>query len=92
MSAIPARYAVERHDWKAAADLAIPGNAALWAKFPFTEDGKLFTKLIVPSSPADSAVIKRMNTGTSSRFMPALAVETVDPAGQAALTAWINSL
>ena len=62
------------------------------ASFPFTEDGKLFTKLIVPKSPADSAVIKRMNTGTSSRFMPALAVEIVDPAGQAALTAWIDSL
>jgi hypothetical protein len=62
------------------------------ASIPFTEDGKMFTKLIVTDDPASSAVIKRMISSSELRFMPAIAVETVDPEGQAALTAWINSL
>lgn len=35
-AAIPARFAVERHDWKAAAKLQVP-VMPFWEKFPFTE-------------------------------------------------------
>ncbi len=59
---------------------------------PYLENGKTDTVLIVPNDPANSAVISRMNSMISLRFMPNVAVETVDPDGQAALVAWINSL
>lgn len=36
LAAIPARYALERNDWKAAADLAIP-KVPHWSSFPFME-------------------------------------------------------
>jgi tetratricopeptide (TPR) repeat protein len=36
LAAIPARYALERNDWKSAAALAIP-NVPHWASFPFME-------------------------------------------------------
>jgi tetratricopeptide (TPR) repeat protein len=36
LAAIPARYALERNDWKAAATLAIP-NVPHWSSFPFME-------------------------------------------------------
>jgi len=62
------------------------------AWIPFTEHGIQFTKVIVAGDPAHSALIGRMMSTTPSHFMPALAVETVDPAGQAALVAWIRSL
>jgi hypothetical protein len=62
------------------------------ASIPYTENGQMFTKLIIPQDPQGSAVISRMNTTAELRFMPAVAVETVDPAGQQALVAWINSL
>ncbi|HWO22485.1 MAG TPA: hypothetical protein VNO30_27190 [Kofleriaceae bacterium] len=62
------------------------------ASIPYTENGQMYTKLIVPQDPQISAVISRMNTTMELRFMPAVAVETVDPAGQQALVAWINSL
>jgi hypothetical protein len=52
----------------------------------------MFTTLIIPGNTAESSVIGRMNSMMQLRFMPNVAVETVDPAGQAALTAWINSL
>ncbi|MGE3547704.1 MAG: tetratricopeptide repeat protein, partial [Kofleriaceae bacterium] len=35
-AAIPARYAVERHDWKAAAALQVP-DMPFWKQFPFAE-------------------------------------------------------
>ena len=62
------------------------------AKIQYEENGTTLTKLIVPGMPAQSAVIGRMNSMLSIRFMPPIAVESVDPAGQAALTAWISSL
>src|SRR4051812_1563298 len=36
LAAIPARYALERNDWKAASELAIP-NVPHWSSFPFME-------------------------------------------------------
>jgi len=62
------------------------------AAIPYTEGSTTYTKLIVPQHPESSAVIGRMNSMISFRFMPAVAVEDVDPAGQTALVGWINSL
>jgi hypothetical protein len=62
------------------------------AAIPYTEAGKTYTKLIIPQMSADSAVIGRMNSMMGIRFMPNVAVESVDPAGQTALVTWINSL
>lgn len=59
---------------------------------PYFENGINFTKLIIAGDPQHSAVIGRMTSMMGIRFMPAVAVESVDPAGQAALVAWINSL
>ena len=36
MGAIPARYAIERHAWKEAAELTVP-EMEFWTTFPFTE-------------------------------------------------------
>src|SRR5438105_11788419 len=36
LAAIPARYALERNDWKAAAALALP-KVPHWSSFPFME-------------------------------------------------------
>jgi len=62
------------------------------AAIPYTENGTTYTKLILPRDPDHSAVISRMNSAQARRFMPNIAVETIDPAGQATLRAWINSL
>lgn len=62
------------------------------AAIPYTENGMTHTTLIVPGDPATSAVISRMNSMMPLRFMPNVAVEMIDPAGQAALVAWIESL
>jgi len=62
------------------------------AAIQYTENNVNYTKLIIPADAPNSAVIGRMNSRMGIRFMPAIAVETVDPAGQIALVAWINSL
>jgi hypothetical protein len=62
------------------------------AAIPYTENGTTYTMLIIPGDPAKSSMISRMSSTSQLRFMPNVAVETIDPAGQAALVAWINSL
>lgn len=62
------------------------------AALQFDENSVHYTKLIIAGDPANSAVIGRMNSMVGFIFMPALGVEVVDPAGQTALLAWINSL
>jgi hypothetical protein len=62
------------------------------AAIPYTEGGTTYTTLIIPDDPAMSAVISRMSSMLPLRFMPNVAVEMIDPAGQTALVAWINSL
>jgi hypothetical protein len=62
------------------------------ALVPYTENGTDFTTLIIAGDPAHSAMYGRMTSMISFRFMPALAVEMPDPAGQAAISAWISSL
>ena len=51
---------------------------------------ELLGKIVAPSDPANSVIIIRTNATTSPPKMPELGTEIVDPAGQAALTAWIN--
>lgn len=62
------------------------------AAIPYFEAGTQYTKLVIPQDPDHSSVISRMNSMMSLRFMPAVGVQDVDPAGQTALRAWINSL
>jgi hypothetical protein len=62
------------------------------AAVPYTEGAITYTKLIIKQDPTNSAVFGRMNSMISFRFMPNLAVEDVDPAGQTAIVAWINAL
>jgi hypothetical protein len=47
---------------------------------------------IAPGAPAKSAVVYRMSARGSADAMPALGSELVDPAGLAAITAWIGAL
>ena len=47
--------------------------------------------MIVPGDPDDSGLLQRMKT-TGIRRMPKIMVEVPDPAGDEAITAWINSL
>ena len=47
---------------------------------------------IAPGDPAKSAVAYRMSVRGSPEAMPALGSEIVDPAGLAAITAWIGAL
>lgn len=54
--------------------------------------GGLLGKIIKPQDTANSVIITRTNATTSPPKMPELGTEIVDPAGQAALTAWIGSL
>ena len=48
--------------------------------------------IIIPHDPTNSVMIVRMNSPSYPPKMPELATEIVDPDGQTALTAWINSL
>lgn len=75
-----------------AATPAYATTVGVAASIPYTENGTTYSTLIIADDPAHSSVISRMNSTNGLRFMPNIAVETVDPAGQAALTAWINSL
>ncbi|MGE0545642.1 MAG: hypothetical protein AB7O24_09845 [Kofleriaceae bacterium] len=52
----------------------------------------LTAPIIIPDDPASSVMIIRMNAAEYPPKMPELATEMVDPTGQIALTAWINSL
>ncbi|MEO8706474.1 MAG: hypothetical protein ABI867_40995 [Kofleriaceae bacterium] len=61
------------------------------AAMPFVDDGTNYTKIIVSGSPQTSNTIFRMNS-VSFRHMPKVGSELVDPDGQTALLAWINSL
>jgi len=58
----------------------------------YMENGVNYTKVIASHDPDHSAVIGRMSSMMQLAFMPNVAVESVDPAGQTALLAWINSL
>jgi tetratricopeptide (TPR) repeat protein len=53
LSAIPARLALERRDWKAATELKPAGFA--WAKFPWTESTVVFTRAVGFAKSGDVA-------------------------------------
>jgi len=61
------------------------------ADVPFFDGGTQYTELLVPQDPASSGLLVRMGL-LDNKKMPKIGTETVDPAGQTALTAWINSL
>jgi hypothetical protein len=50
------------------------------------------TKRVVPGSFADSAIYQRFMAKMAAHTIPPLATEDVDPTGQAAMEAWIESL
>jgi hypothetical protein len=50
------------------------------------------TKRVVPGSAEDSAIYQRFMGKTEEWAMPPLGTEDLDPAGQAAMEAWIGSL
>lgn len=52
--------------------------------------GGLTGPIVKPNDTANSVIIIRTNATTSPPKMPEIGTEIVDPAGQAALTAWIN--
>ena len=53
LAAIPARYMLERRDWKAAAQLAPPAAALPWANFPYVPAITYFTQAIGASRSGD---------------------------------------
>ncbi len=56
-----------------------------------TIDNVNYPFMIVPGDPTNSGLLQRMKT-TGIRRMPKIMVEVPDPVGDAAVTAWINSL
>jgi hypothetical protein len=58
---------------------------------PYTENSISYTKVVIPHDLVNSTMIGRMNS-TTSKHMPQLGSEVVDPDGQTKLDAWINSL
>ena len=62
------------------------------AMVPYTENAITYNTIVKPHDPTNSSMIGRMNSTTSSRHMPQLGSEIVDPDGQTKLLAWINSL
>lgn len=62
------------------------------ASIPYNEGGVTLTKIITPGLPDESALIARMSSMLELRRMPKLGSEVTDPAGQATLRAWIESL
>jgi hypothetical protein len=51
---------------------------------------ELLGKIVAPGDPTNSVIILRTTATTSPPRMPEIGTELVDPAGQAALTAWIS--
>jgi len=58
MGSIPARFAVERHAWKEAAELPLP-DAPFWAKFPHTEAHIEYARGLGRARSGDVAGAKR---------------------------------
>ncbi|MEO8349102.1 MAG: hypothetical protein ABI610_09335 [Acidobacteriota bacterium] len=46
LTAIPARLALERRDWKAATSLAVSPEAFPWSRFPYTEATVVFARAV----------------------------------------------
>ncbi len=54
-------------------------------------DAMTYTKIWKPMDPANSLLVVRMNATTSPPKMPEIATEMLDPAGDAAIRAWVMS-
>jgi tetratricopeptide (TPR) repeat protein len=46
LAAMPARYAIERHDWREAAQLELPRENFPWARFPQAEAALVFARAL----------------------------------------------
>jgi tetratricopeptide (TPR) repeat protein len=55
LAAIPARYALERRDWRAAADLALPPAEIAWERFPFAAAIVRFANAVGAARSGDPA-------------------------------------
>ena len=55
LAAIPARFAVERHDWKTAASLAVSPDDFPWDRFPWSQSLTYFAKAIGSARSGDIA-------------------------------------
>jgi len=58
LAAVPARYALERRDWKEAAALAVRPASFPWAKFPFAEAITHFARAVGAAHLKDVAAAK----------------------------------
>jgi hypothetical protein len=58
IAAVPARYAAERRDWAAAAQLALPPVALAWERFPWTEAMIAFARALGAAHTGDAAGAK----------------------------------
>lgn len=92
-AAIPARFAVERHDWKAAAALVVPAMP-FWEKFPFTEAHIEYARGLGRARTGDlegaKASMKRLGELRDATSNPAFAYfqQHVDLQVKA-ITAWV---
>ena len=58
LAAIPARYALERHDWKQAAQLTVRPESYPWAKYPYAEAITHFARSVGASRSGDLATAR----------------------------------
>jgi tetratricopeptide (TPR) repeat protein len=95
LAAIPARYAVERHDWSAASTLHIP-DMPFWTQFPFTEAHIEYARGLGRARSGDVAgatkSMKRLGDLRDATTNPAFAYfrKHVDLQVKA-ITAWIKN-
>ena len=58
LAAVPARYALERRQWKEAATLAVQPEAFPWAKFPYAEAITWFARTMGAARSGDTAAAR----------------------------------
>jgi hypothetical protein len=58
LAAVPARYALERRQWKEAAALAVEPAAFPWAKFPYAEAITWFARAVGSARSGDAAAAR----------------------------------
>jgi tetratricopeptide (TPR) repeat protein len=59
LSAVPARYALERRDWAAAAALELPPQPLPWERFPYVRGVTYFANALGASRSGDAARARR---------------------------------
>jgi hypothetical protein len=59
---------------------------------PLSDNGMLYTKIVIPKDPDHSIMNVRVNLSMSIQRMPAIGSEVIDPQAKALVLGWINSL